>query len=105
MSGSVYKIFRLSELHYNLYNMLDLPVAVVTVTEVTAEDEDQLKHYRGNFGDVWDTTFVTVNMTHFSYLEKTFIFTSYIQVGETKRLELFRILGFLKIMNKKYSIL
>ncbi|MCJ8729210.1 hypothetical protein PDJAM_G00103440 [Pangasius djambal] len=41
-----------------LYNVLNFPVGVVPVTEVTAEDEDQLKHYRGNFGDVWDRTFV-----------------------------------------------
>ncbi|MCI4375046.1 hypothetical protein PGIGA_G00104510 [Pangasianodon gigas] len=41
-----------------LYNVLNFPVGVVPVTEVTAEDEDQLKHYRGNFGDVWDKLFV-----------------------------------------------
>ncbi|MCI4375048.1 hypothetical protein PGIGA_G00104530 [Pangasianodon gigas] len=41
-----------------LYNVLNFPVGVVPVTVVTAEDEDQLKHYRGNFGDIWDKTFV-----------------------------------------------
>ncbi|KAF4078821.1 hypothetical protein AMELA_G00185860 [Ameiurus melas] len=41
-----------------LYNVLNFPAGVVPVTEVTAEDEDQLKHYRGNFGDIWDKTFV-----------------------------------------------
>ncbi|XP_026801453.3 fatty-acid amide hydrolase 1 [Pangasianodon hypophthalmus] len=41
-----------------LYNVLNFPVGVVPVTEVTAEDEDELKHYRGNFGDVWDKIFV-----------------------------------------------
>ncbi|KAB5583822.1 hypothetical protein PHYPO_G00100050 [Pangasianodon hypophthalmus] len=41
-----------------LYNVLNFPVGVVPVTEVTAEDEDELKHYRGNFGDVWDKLFV-----------------------------------------------
>lgn len=47
-----------------LYNVLNFPAGVVPVTEVTAEDEDQLKHYRGYFGDGWDKTFVEVNMTH-----------------------------------------
>ncbi|KAK3574589.1 hypothetical protein QTP86_011244 [Hemibagrus guttatus] len=41
-----------------LYNVLNFPVGVVPVTEVTAEDEAQLKHYTGNFRDVWDKTFV-----------------------------------------------
>lgn len=41
-----------------LYNVLNFPAGVVTVTEVTAEDEDQLKHYRGYFGDAGDKTFV-----------------------------------------------
>ncbi|MCJ8729208.1 hypothetical protein PDJAM_G00103420 [Pangasius djambal] len=41
-----------------LYNVLNFPVGVVPVTEVTAEDEDQLKHYTGNFGDSWDKLFV-----------------------------------------------
>ncbi|KAF5897062.1 vitamin D3 hydroxylase-associated protein-like, partial [Clarias magur] len=41
-----------------LYNVLNFPVGVVPVTAVTAEDEDQLKDYRGNFGDIWDKTFV-----------------------------------------------
>ncbi|XP_058258481.1 fatty-acid amide hydrolase 1-like isoform X2 [Hemibagrus wyckioides] len=46
-------------LSYNaLYNVLNFPVGVVPVTKVTDEDEDQLKNYRGNFGDVWDKTFV-----------------------------------------------
>lgn len=46
-----------------VYNVLNFPVGVVPVTEVTAEDEDQLKCYTGNFGDIWDKTFVKVNMT------------------------------------------
>ncbi|KAG7326171.1 hypothetical protein KOW79_009572 [Hemibagrus wyckioides] len=41
-----------------LYNVLNFPVGVVPVTEVTAEDEAQLKHYTGNYRDVWDKTFV-----------------------------------------------
>ncbi|KAK3556644.1 hypothetical protein QTP70_011294 [Hemibagrus guttatus] len=41
-----------------LYNVLNFPVGVVPVTEVTEEDEDQLKNYRGNFGDIWDKTFI-----------------------------------------------
>ncbi|KAM9482519.1 vitamin D3 hydroxylase-associated protein-like isoform 1-T2 [Clarias gariepinus] len=42
----------------SLYNMLNFPVGVVPVTKVTAEDEDQLKDFRGNFGDLWDKKFV-----------------------------------------------
>ncbi|KAF5897060.1 vitamin D3 hydroxylase-associated protein-like, partial [Clarias magur] len=42
----------------SLYNMLNFPVGVVPVTEVTAEDEDQLQDFRGNFGDLFDKTFV-----------------------------------------------
>lgn len=47
-----------------VYNVFNFPAGVVPVTEVTAEDEDQLKNYRGNFGDIWDKTFVMVNMHH-----------------------------------------
>ncbi|KAI5938104.1 fatty-acid amide hydrolase 1 [Manis javanica] len=37
-----------------LYNCLDFPAGVVPVTTVTAEDEAQMEHYRGYFGDMWD---------------------------------------------------
>lgn len=37
-----------------LYNCLDFPAGVVPVTTVTAEDEAQLEHYKGCFGDIWD---------------------------------------------------
>lgn len=37
-----------------LYNCLDFPAGVVPVTTVTAEDDAQLEHYRGYFGDIWD---------------------------------------------------
>ncbi|XP_058159620.1 fatty-acid amide hydrolase 1 isoform X2 [Dasypus novemcinctus] len=37
-----------------LYNCLDFPAGVVPVTTVTAEDEAQLEHYKGYFGDFWD---------------------------------------------------
>lgn len=37
-----------------LYNCLDFPAGVVPVTTVTAEDEAQMEHYRGYFGDIWD---------------------------------------------------
>ncbi|XP_037683249.1 fatty-acid amide hydrolase 1 [Choloepus didactylus] len=37
-----------------LYNCLDFPAGVVPVTMVTAEDEAQMEHYRGYFGDIWD---------------------------------------------------
>ncbi|XP_062852597.1 fatty-acid amide hydrolase 1 [Trichomycterus rosablanca] len=41
-----------------LYNVLNFPVGSVPVTEVTVEDEEQLDHYKGNFGDIWDKVFV-----------------------------------------------
>ncbi|KAM5266407.1 fatty-acid amide hydrolase 1 isoform 1-T5 [Hipposideros larvatus] len=37
-----------------LYNCLDFPAGVVPVTTVTVEDEAQMEHYRGYFGDIWD---------------------------------------------------
>ncbi|XP_002750826.1 fatty-acid amide hydrolase 1 isoform X2 [Callithrix jacchus] len=37
-----------------LYNCLDFPAGVVPVTKVTAEDEAQMEHCRGYFGDIWD---------------------------------------------------
>ncbi|XP_048207182.1 fatty-acid amide hydrolase 1 [Perognathus longimembris pacificus] len=37
-----------------LYNCLDFPAGVVTVTTVTAEDDAQMEHYQGYFGDMWD---------------------------------------------------
>ncbi|XP_005072131.1 fatty-acid amide hydrolase 1 [Mesocricetus auratus] len=37
-----------------LYNCLDFPAGVVPVTTVTAEDDAQMEHYRGYFGDIWD---------------------------------------------------
>ncbi|XP_061040251.1 fatty-acid amide hydrolase 1 isoform X2 [Eubalaena glacialis] len=39
-----------------LYNCLDFPAGVVPVTTVTAEDEAQMEHYKGYFGDIWDKT-------------------------------------------------
>ncbi|XP_037005369.2 fatty-acid amide hydrolase 1 [Artibeus jamaicensis] len=37
-----------------LYNCLDFPAGVVPVTTVTVEDEAQMEHYQGYFGDIWD---------------------------------------------------
>nr|AAH06863.1 Fatty acid amide hydrolase [Mus musculus] len=37
-----------------LYNCLDFPAGVVPVTTVTAEDDAQMEHYKGYFGDMWD---------------------------------------------------
>ncbi|XP_057286720.1 vitamin D3 hydroxylase-associated protein-like isoform X3 [Pezoporus wallicus] len=38
----------------NLYNVLDFPAGVVPVSTVTRADEEELKHYRGHYGDPWD---------------------------------------------------
>ncbi|XP_006899039.1 PREDICTED: fatty-acid amide hydrolase 1-like [Elephantulus edwardii] len=37
-----------------LYNCLDFPAGVLPVTSVTTEDEAQMEHYKGYFGDIWD---------------------------------------------------
>ena len=44
-----------------LYNCLDFPAGVVPVTTVTAEDEAQMEHYKGYFGDMWDKTLQKVS--------------------------------------------
>ncbi|XP_043097771.1 fatty-acid amide hydrolase 1 [Puntigrus tetrazona] len=41
-----------------LYNLLNFPAGVVTVSTVTEEDEAQLHHYKGVHGDLFDRLFV-----------------------------------------------
>ncbi|KAJ7993350.1 hypothetical protein DPEC_G00271510 [Dallia pectoralis] len=36
------------------YNLLNFPAGVVPVTTVTAEDEEELRNYTGNYRDIWD---------------------------------------------------
>lgn len=43
-----------------LYNLLNFPAGVVPVSTVTAEDEEKLKHYKGNYQDYWDKVFKQV---------------------------------------------
>ncbi|KGL84828.1 Vitamin D3 hydroxylase-associated protein, partial [Tinamus guttatus] len=38
----------------NLYNVINFPAGVVPVSTVTRADEEELKHYRGYYGDPWD---------------------------------------------------
>ncbi|XP_065265678.1 vitamin D3 hydroxylase-associated protein-like [Emys orbicularis] len=38
----------------NLYNVLNFPAGVVPVTAVTEADEEELKNYKGHYGDPWD---------------------------------------------------
>ncbi|XP_078115240.1 fatty-acid amide hydrolase 1 [Sander vitreus] len=40
-----------------LYNLLTFPAGVVPVSTVTAEDEEELGHYKGFFQDYWDKLF------------------------------------------------
>ncbi|XP_030583162.1 vitamin D3 hydroxylase-associated protein-like isoform X1 [Archocentrus centrarchus] len=40
-----------------LYNLLNFPAGVVTVSTVTAEDEEELKHYKGCYQDMIDNLF------------------------------------------------
>ncbi|XP_073500137.1 vitamin D3 hydroxylase-associated protein-like isoform X1 [Phyllobates terribilis] len=37
-----------------LFNVLNFPAGVLPVTTVTAEDEEELKHYKGYYNDPWD---------------------------------------------------
>ncbi|MEQ2283117.1 hypothetical protein AMECASPLE_007969 [Ameca splendens] len=37
-----------------LYNLLNFPAGAVTVSTVTAQDEEELKHFRGIYQDYWD---------------------------------------------------
>ncbi|XP_029473763.1 vitamin D3 hydroxylase-associated protein-like isoform X2 [Rhinatrema bivittatum] len=37
-----------------LYNILNFPCGIVPVTTVTAEDEEEMKHYKGYCNDPWD---------------------------------------------------
>lgn len=46
-----------------LYNLLTFPAGVVPVSTVTAEDEEELKNYKGNFQDMWDKLFKQVSNT------------------------------------------
>lgn len=47
-----------------LYNCLDFPAGVVPVTTVTAEDDAQMEHYQGYFGDIWDHILKKVKPAH-----------------------------------------
>ena len=44
-----------------LYNLLTFPAGVVPVSTVTAEDEEELKHYKGIHQDPWDRLFKEVS--------------------------------------------
>ncbi|XP_040190503.1 vitamin D3 hydroxylase-associated protein-like isoform X1 [Rana temporaria] len=37
-----------------LFNVLNFPAGVLPVTTVSAEDEEELKHYKGYYNDLWD---------------------------------------------------
>lgn len=37
-----------------LFNILNFPAGVLPVTTVSAEDEEELKHYKGYYNDLWD---------------------------------------------------
>uniref|UniRef100_A0A4W5L3L1 Uncharacterized protein n=1 Tax=Hucho hucho TaxID=62062 RepID=A0A4W5L3L1_9TELE len=50
-----------SALSYTIiYNLLNFPAGVVPVSTVTAEDEEELRHYKGNYGDLWDKLYTKV---------------------------------------------
>lgn len=43
-----------------LYNLLNFPAGAVPVSTVTAEDEEELRHYTGNYQDKFDRLFKEV---------------------------------------------
>lgn len=43
-----------------LYNLLNFPAGVVTVSTVTADDEEELRHYNGIYQDRLDKLFKEV---------------------------------------------
>lgn len=52
-----------------IYNLLNFPAGVVPVSTVTAEDEEELRHYKGNYGDLLDKLYRKVqskSQTHSS---------------------------------------
>ncbi|XP_061895494.1 fatty-acid amide hydrolase 1 [Entelurus aequoreus] len=62
MFGPAFNLTYCSRLSFPLsftaiYNLLNFPAGVVPVSTVTAEDEDELRHYRGYFQDHWDKLF------------------------------------------------
>lgn len=46
-----------------LYNLLKFPAGVVTVSTVTAKDEEELKHYKGCYQDSFDKSLKEVTHT------------------------------------------
>ncbi|XP_068447582.1 fatty-acid amide hydrolase 1 [Clinocottus analis] len=59
MIGPAYNFYYCSKLtsvlsHTGIFNLLTFPAGVVPVSTVTAEDEEELRHYKGNFNDFWD---------------------------------------------------
>lgn len=46
--------FPVATTYTHLYNVLNFPAGVVPVTTVTQTDEEELKHYKGHYGDFWD---------------------------------------------------
>ncbi|KAF7659686.1 hypothetical protein LDENG_00294480 [Lucifuga dentata] len=62
MIGPAYNFFYCGKLtcvlsYTMLYNLLNFPAGAVPVSTVTAEDEEELKHYKGNYQDLWDKLF------------------------------------------------
>lgn len=50
-----------------LFNVLQFPAGVVPVSTVNAEDEEELKHYKGVYQDQWDKLFKQVRHSDVTY--------------------------------------
>lgn len=57
-----------------IYNLLNFPAGVVPVSTVTAEDEEQLEQYKGNYQDRFDRLFKKVNVSGELIIAFTFAF-------------------------------
>lgn len=55
-----------------IYNLLNFPAGVLPVSRVTAEDEENLKDYKGNFQDYLDKLLPQVTQ---SELIRVFMFS------------------------------
>lgn len=53
-----------------LYNLLNCPAGVVSVSKVTTEDVNKLKSYRGHYGDPWDEKIKIVSISYLYKLNK-----------------------------------
>uniref|UniRef100_A0A672YJW1 Fatty-acid amide hydrolase 1 n=1 Tax=Sphaeramia orbicularis TaxID=375764 RepID=A0A672YJW1_9TELE len=62
MLGPAFNFFYCSRLtcavsYTMIYNLLNFPAGCLPVSTVTEQDEEELRHYKGNYQDMWDRHF------------------------------------------------